>query len=251
MFENAALGMLVFAPGLAIGSFLNVIASRVPLDLSIGTSRSECMSCGHEIRWYDNIPLASFIVLRGRCRDCGARIPSRYPIVELGTALLVTLAFVVFGASWYAVLAAGFLVVLVAISVIDLEHHIIPNKIVLPAAAVTLVAHTLIDPSPEWAIAAVAAFAALLLVALIKPGAMGMGDVKLCLLLGAMLGRDVAVALLFGFILAMLPSLYLYARHGKSAGKMAIPLGPFLALGSTIALFFGGEILDAWLGLSG
>lgn len=251
MLENAALGVLVFAPGLAIGSFLNVVASRVPLNLSIGTSRSECLACGHEIRWYDNIPLASFVVLRGRCRDCRAPIPWRYPIVELGTALLVTLAFVVFGASWYALLAAGFLVVLVAISVIDLEHRLIPNRIVLPAAAVTLVAHTLIDPSPEWAIAAAAAFAFLLLIALIKPGAMGMGDVKLCLLLGAMLGRDVAVALLLGFVLAMLPSLYLYARHGRAAGNMAIPLGPFLALGSTIALFFGGEILDAWLGLSG
>jgi len=135
--------------------------------------------------------------------------------------------------------------------VIDLEHHLIPNRIVVPSAAVVLGGHTLIDPSPEWAIAAVAAFAALLIVALIKPGAMGMGDVKLCLLLGAMLGRDVAVALLLGFVAAMLPSLYLYARHGKAAGKMAIPLGPFLALGSAIALFSGGAILDAWLGLSG
>ena len=251
MFENAALGLIVFAPGLAIGSFLNVIASRVPMNLSIGTSRSECMTCGHEIRWYDNIPLLSFLVLRGRCRDCSASIPWRYPIVELGTALLVTLAFAWFGASWYAVLAAGFLVVLVAISVIDIEHHVIPNKIVLPAAAVTLVAHTLIDPSPEWAIAAAGAFLVLLTIALIKPGGMGMGDVKLCLLLGAMLGREVGVALLVGFVAAMIPSLYLYLRHGKAAGKMTIPLGPFLAFGGAVALFLGDRLLDAWLGLSG
>ena len=137
-------------------------------------------------------------MLRGRCRDCSASIPWRYPIVELGTALLITLAFARFGATAYAVLAAGFLVVLVAISAIDIEHHIIPNSIVLPAAAVTLVAHTLIDPSPEWAIAAIGAVAVLLTIALIKPGGMGMGDVKLCLLLGAMLGRNVGVALLVG-----------------------------------------------------
>ena len=93
--------------------------------------------------------------------------------------------------------------------------------------------------------------AVLLTIALIKPGGMGMGDVKLCLLLGAMLGRNVGVALLVGFLAAMIPSLYLYARHGKAAGKMTIPLGPFLALGSAVALFFGNEILDAWLGLSG
>ena len=137
MLENAALGVIVFGPGLAIGSFLNVVASRVPMNLAIGTSRSECMTCGHEIRWYDNIPLLSFIVLKGRCRDCSASIPWRYPIVELGTALLIALAFARFGATAYAVLAAGFLVVLVAISAIDIEHHIIPNKIVLPSSSRT------------------------------------------------------------------------------------------------------------------
>lgn len=250
MFENAALGVLAFAPGLAIGSFLNVIASRVPLNLAIGSTRSECMSCGHEIRWYDNVPLVSFLVLRGRCRDCSARIPFRYPLVELGTAVLVALAFASFGATAYAALAAAFLVVLVAISAIDFEHHLIPNRIVIPAAAVTLAVHTVIDPSVEWLVAALCASAGLLAIALIKPGGMGMGDVKLCLLLGAMLGRNVAVALFIGFIAASVPSLYLYARHGRAAGKMALPLGPFLALGATVALFFGDDLFDAWLGLS-
>jgi leader peptidase (prepilin peptidase) / N-methyltransferase len=251
MLESLSLGALAFAPGLAIGSFLNVIASRVPIHKPIGASRSVCMSCDAQIRGYDNIPVLSYLLLRGRCRDCKASIPMRYLLVELGTALLVAASFANFGLTWEALLAAAFCVVLVALTAIDIEHRIVPNRIVLPAAVVMLVAHTLVDPSPEWALGALGAFAALFVVALIQPGGMGMGDVKLCLFLGAMLGWNVFVGLFVGIIAGAAPAIVLAVRHGKAARKLTIPFAPFLAFGGVVALFFGDRLVDWWLGLTG
>jgi leader peptidase (prepilin peptidase)/N-methyltransferase len=135
----------------------------------------------------------------------------------------------------------------VAVSATDLEHRIIPNRIVLPAAAVVLAAQTAVHPSPEWAIGAIAASAFLLVAALAYPGGMGMGDVKLALLLGAMLGRTVTVALFVGMFAALVPGIVLLARHGSKGRKMGVPLAPFLALGSLVALFWGQPLLDLWL----
>ena len=242
-----ALAAVVFAPALALGSFLNVVAARVPLRRSIVRPPSACMSCGQEIRWYDNLPLVSYAVLRGRCRDCGVRIPWVYPAIELVTAVLIAGCVLAFGLTAEAAVSAFFCAVLVAISAIDLEHRIIPNRIVLPATVVVLVANTLRDPSPEWAVAALGASAFLLTAALIYPAGMGMGDVKLALLMGAALGKTVPVALIAGMVAAMVPSLVLFARHGSKARKMGIPFGPFLAIGSVVALFWGHAILDAYL----
>jgi leader peptidase (prepilin peptidase)/N-methyltransferase len=243
-----ALAALAFAPGLAVGSFLNVVAARVPLRRSIVRPASSCPSCGTEIAWRDNVPVLSWLLLRGRCRSCRASIPVRYPLVELGTALLVAACVVRFGLTADAAVAAFFCAVLVALSAIDAEHRILPNRIVLPAAAVVLAAQTILHPSPEWAIAAFGAAFFLLVAALAKPGGMGEGDIKLALLLGAMLGRTVTVGLMLGMIAAMVPSLALMARHGSSALKMKIPFGPFLALGAVLALFFGHPLLHAYLG---
>jgi len=245
------LAAIFFVPGLAFGSFLNVVAARVPLRRSIVSPPSACMGCGTPIQRRDNIPLLSYALLRGHCRACGASIPARYPAVELVTALLVAGSFWRFGLSADAVLSAAFCVVLVAISAIDLEFHIVPNRIVLPAAGVVLVAQTALHPSPEWAIAAIAASGFLLLAALAYPAGMGMGDVKLALLMGAMLGRTVAVALMVGMISALVPSVVLLARHGSKARKMGIPFAPFLAFGSVVALFAGGWLLDRYLALLG
>jgi len=231
-----ALALVVFAPGLGLGSFLNVVAARVPLRRSIVRPPSACMSCAQEIRWYDNVPLVSYAILRGRCRHCGVRIPLLYPGVELLTAVLIAGCVLAFG-----------LTVESAVSAIDLEHRIIPNRIVLPATVVVLVANTLRDPSPQWALAALGASAFLLTAALIYPAGMGMGDVKLALLMGAALGVTVPVALMAGMTAAMVPSLVLFARHGSKARKMGIPFGPFLAIGSVVALFWGHAILDAYL----
>jgi leader peptidase (prepilin peptidase)/N-methyltransferase len=242
-----ALALAAFAPGLALGSFLNVVAARVPLRRSIVRPPSACMSCGQEIRWYDNLPLVSYALLRGRCRDCGAKIPLVYPAVELVTALLIAGCVLAFGLTAKAAVAGFFCAVLVAVSAIDLEHRIIPNRIVIPATVVVLAANTLLDLSPEWAFAALGGSGFLLAAALVYPAGMGMGDVKLALLMGAALGKTVSVALMVGMVAAMIPGLYLLARHGSKARKMGIPFGPFLALGSVVALFWGADILDAYL----
>jgi leader peptidase (prepilin peptidase)/N-methyltransferase len=244
---NLALAAAAFAPALALGSFLNVVAARVPLRRSIVRPGSACMSCGTEIAWYDNIPLVSYAVLRGRCRACGASIPWRYPAVELATALLVAGCVLAFGASWDALVASFFCAVLVAVSATDLEHRIVPNRIVLPGAAVVLAAQTALHPSPEWALGALGASGFLFLAALAYPAGMGMGDVKLALLLGAMLGRSAAVALMVGMIAGLVPSVVLLARHGSKARKMGIPFAPFLALGGVVALFAGEQLIDAYL----
>ena len=175
----------------------------------------------------------------------------RYPLVEVGTALLVAASFFVFGLTWDALLAAAFCVVLVVLTAIDIEHRIVPNRIVLPAAAAMLVAHTLVDPSPEWALGALAAFALMFTVAFVNPGGMGMGDVKLCLFLGAMLGWNVFVGLFIGILAGAVPAIVLAVRHGRAARKLAIPFAPFLAFGAVVALFFGDAIVDWWLGLTG
>jgi leader peptidase (prepilin peptidase)/N-methyltransferase len=246
---NVALAAAVFAPALAVGSFLNVVAARVPLRRSIVHPGSACMSCGSEIAWYDNIPVVSYVVLRGRCRSCGERFSWRYPAVELATGLLVAGCILAFGATPDAAVAAVFCGVLVAVSATDLEHRIIPNRIVLPATAAVLVAQTALHPGVEWTLGAVGAGGFLLLAALVHPGGMGMGDVKLALLLGAMLGRSVGLALMVGLVSALVPSAVLFARHGRAARKMAIPLGPFLALGGVVGLFWGERLLDGYFSL--
>jgi leader peptidase (prepilin peptidase)/N-methyltransferase len=244
---DLALAAVFFAPGLALGSFLNVVAARVPLRRSIVRPGSACMSCGTPIAWHDNLPLVSYALLRGRCRACGARIPVRYPAVELVTAALVAGCALAFGLTFHALVAAFFCAALVAVSATDLEHRIVPNRIVVPAAAIVLAAQPALEPSPEWAIAALGASGFLLAAAVVYPAGMGMGDVKLALLMGAALGRTVPVALMAGMVAALLPSVVLFARHGAKARKMGIPFGPFLAIGSVVALFAGHALLDAYL----
>ena len=246
---DAAAALIALAPGLALGSFLNVVAARVPLRRSVVSPSSACMSCGERIAWHDNIPVLSWFLLRGRCRHCSARIPWVYPAVELATAFLVAGCVLEFGVSADALVAAFFCAVLVVISATDLEHRIIPNRVVLPATVIVLAAQTVLHPSPEWMIAALGASGFLFAAAVAYPAGMGMGDVKLALLMGAMLGRVVPVAMMIGMLLAMVPSVYLLVRHGGAARKMGIPFGPFLALGSVIALFWGDDLLEGYLAL--
>lgn len=246
---NAVLAALFAFPALALGSFVNVVAARVPVRLSVVRPGSRCMSCSTPIAWYDNVPILSYVLLRGRCRSCGAGIGLLYPAVELVTALLVTSCVFTFGLSGRAAVAAFFCCVLVAVSATDLERRIIPNRIVLPATAVVLVGQTAVEPSPEWLIASLGASLFLFAAVLAYPSGMGMGDVKLALLLGAALGRGVVVALMLAMLSALVPAVVLLARHGPAARKMAIPFGPFLAFGSVVALFAGGALLDAYFGV--
>ena len=247
---NAAAAAFVLAPALALGSFLNVVVARVPARQSLLRPPSSCGTCGSEILWRDNIPILSYVLLRGRCRHCAAPISATYPLVEAVTALLVVTCVAVYGPTAEAAFAAGFCAVLVTLSVIDARHRIVPDRIVLPAAGIALVAHTAIDPSLEWALWSLLAAGGLFLVVLAYPKGLGLGDVKLALLLGAALGAAVTVALMIGLLAALVPAAVLVRRHGaSSARKMRVPLVPFLSLGAVLALFFGDAVLDAYLAL--
>jgi leader peptidase (prepilin peptidase)/N-methyltransferase len=245
------LAAIALAPGLALGSFLNVVAARVPLKRSLVSPGSACMSCEQEIAWYDNVPPLSYLVLRGRCRGCGTRIPLRYPTVELVAAVLFAACFWKFGLSGSALVGAFFCLTLVAISATDLEHRIIPNKIVVPAGLIVLAANTGLHPGPRWAIAAFGASGFLLVSALVYPSGMGMGDVKLAFLMGAALGVSVMPAMFIGMVAALVPSFVLFAKHGVAARKMYVPFGPFLSFGAVVALFAGPWLVHLYLGTTG
>jgi leader peptidase (prepilin peptidase)/N-methyltransferase len=250
---NLALAFVVVPPALAIGSFLNVVAARLPEGRSLVHPPSACGACGTQIAWRDNVPVVSYLLLRGKCRSCGERIGLRYLAVELLTGLLIGLCFLRFGLTAEAFVASFFCAVLVVLSAIDFERHILPDKIVLPSAAAVFLAQLALYPDRwlEWVLAPLGAALFLFLALLAYPKGMGMGDVKLCLLLGAMLGKLVVVALMIGMVSALVPAIVLVARHGSAARKMAIPFGPFLAFGAVIALFFGDALLDAYLSGSG
>ena len=246
---NAAAAAFVLAPALALGSFLNVVAARVPARRSIIRPPSSCGSCSREILWRDNIPVLSYVLLRGHCRHCDARISPGYPLVEAATAALIVASVAVFGPTPEAALASGFCAVLLTLSVIDARLRIVPDRIVLPAAASALVVHTLLDPSSEWLLSALAAGGVLFAVVLAFPEGLGMRDVKLALLLGAVLGAPVSVALMLGLLAAQVPSAVFVARHGAAARKMGVPLVPFLSLGALVTLFVGERLLDSYLAL--
>src|SRR6188508_583023 len=211
---DAALALVVFAPALALGSFLNVVAARLPEHRSLVRPRSACGSCGAEIAWHDNIPVVSYFVLRGRCRSCKASFSARYPAVEIATALLVAACFWHFGLTGEAVVGAYFCAALVVLSAIDAERRILPDLIVLPSFVIVLTANMILAPErwKEWLAASLGASLFLFL----------------ALLLGAGLGWTVSVGMMIGMVSALFASSVLFARHGLAARKMGIPFGPFL-----------------------
>jgi leader peptidase (prepilin peptidase)/N-methyltransferase len=238
--------------GAAVGSFLNVVAYRLPRGQSVIGPRSRCPACESQIAGYDNIPIVSWVVLGGKCRTCAVSISVRYPLVEGITAALF--AAVALRADSSAELWPGLALVsmLVLVAVVDLEHRIVPNRVLAAAAAAGLVLWLLTDPGrvPENLIAGGAAGAALLIPALAYPKGMGMGDVKLAAILGLFLGRSVAPALLAGFALGSLAGLAIIAARGASARRRTIPFAPYLAMGAVVGQLYGAEILDWYLGLA-
>jgi leader peptidase (prepilin peptidase)/N-methyltransferase len=244
--------MPVFAAlaGLVTGSFLNVVAYRLPRGESLVTPGSHCQSCGAAVKPYDNIPVLGWLVLRGRCRNCHAKISSRYPLVEAATAVLAVAVVVTNHSAHDIVLGLLLVAILVPVALIDLDHRLIPNKITLPAAVAAIAGGLATKPSgvPEQLIAGGAAGAFLLLFALAYPRGMGMGDVKLAGVLGLFLGREVAVALFAGVFAATVVGVMIIARTGLADGrKTAVPFGPFLALGGVIALLAGPSIVHWYL----
>jgi leader peptidase (prepilin peptidase)/N-methyltransferase len=243
--------VLAVPAGLIFGSFATVVAHRVPRHESFVVGRSRCPHCGATIAAYDNIPVVSWLLLRGRCRSCDAAIPARYPLTELTMAALFAATVLILGTDDATELALGlaFCALLVVVTLTDLERRVIPNA-VLAAGAIAAVGITAIgDPSglPDSAIAAAAAGGLLFGVALLYPRGMGMGDVKLAAVMGLYLGRAVAPALLIGFAAGALVGLVMIARRGSSARKQAVPFGPFLALGGVVALWYGNAIVDWYL----
>ncbi|HKB51816.1 MAG TPA: prepilin peptidase [Solirubrobacterales bacterium] len=247
----AAIASFGFLGGAVTGSFLSVVAHRVPRGESIVGPRSRCASCGVQIAAYDNIPILSWLLLRGRCRHCGERISVRYPLIEVATGLLfAATALVLRDEPAQLVLGLVFVATLAAITLTDLELRVIPNKVLIVSAGAGVVLAAALDPSslPERAIGAAAAGGLLFAVALAYPRGMGMGDVKLAAVMGLYLGRSVAPALLIAFAAGSLFGLALIARHGAAARKQAVPFGPFLALGGVIGLLAGDQIVDWYLG---
>ena len=234
--------------GLVIGSFLNVVAYRLPRGESIVTPPSHCPGCDTQIRPWDNIPLLSWIFLRGRCRSCQTRISPRYPLVELLTAVLFAALAVAKGLNDDLVVLLPFAAMLIAVADIDLEHRIVPNKIVVPMAVYGVAASAVVRTGmlPELLIAGAAAFTFLLIAALIHPAGMGMGDVKLAGVMGLYLGASIAPALLVAFLSGSVVGLAVMARHGASGRKKGVPFAPFLALGAVVALFAGPELIHLY-----
>jgi leader peptidase (prepilin peptidase)/N-methyltransferase len=248
--EMAAAATIAFVGGAVAGSFLSVVAHRVPRGESILGPRSRCAGCGEQIAAYDNIPIASWLLLRGRCRHCGGRISPRYPLIELATGLAFAATVLVFqGDAAQLALGLVFVATLGAITLTDLERRLIPNRILIVATIAGVALAAVLDPSslPERAVAAVAAGGLLFAVALAYPRGMGMGDVKLAAVMGLYLGRSVAPALLIAFLAGSIVGLAIVARHGAEARKRAIPFGPFLALGGLAGLLAGEEMVDWYL----
>ena len=236
--------------GATIGSFLNVVAYRLPRSESLVHPGSHCPGCGTAIKAYDNVPVLGWLWLRGRCRSCRKPISPRYPVIEATTGALAVAVVLTKHSAADIVLGLLLVAVLVPIALIDFEHRIIPNKITLPAAIAAVAIGAALDLRgvPEQLIAGAAAGGFLLAFALAYPRGMGMGDVKLAAVLGLFLGRSAAVAILVGVLTATLVGAGVMARVGVEKGrKTAVPFGPFLALGGVIGLLAGPAIIHWYL----
>ncbi len=236
---------LAVLAGLALGSFSTVVAWRWPREESLVSPRSHCTTCARTLRPSELVPVVSWVLQGGRCRGCGTAVPARYPLIELTSAALAGVAIATFGPTLQGVAAAVLGVALVPVVVIDLQHRLIPDVIVLPAAALALAAAVAGDPDRWWQPLAGALGAAgfMFLLWVAYPGGMGLGDVKLALLMGAVLGASVIPALALAFLAGALLGGILLVRHGSAARKMAVPFGPFLAAGALVALWWGPSML--------
>jgi leader peptidase (prepilin peptidase)/N-methyltransferase len=236
--------------GAIVGSFLNVVAYRLPRHESLLSPGSHCPSCGAAVKPYDNIPIISWLLLRGRCRSCSASISVRYPFVEALTAALCVGAVLTHRSAAGIALSVVLILLVVPAALIDLEHRIIPNRITALGAVLAIVLGLALDPAgePERVISGAGAGGFLLLAALAYPGGMGMGDVKLAAVMGLFLGRAVGAAVLIALLAGLLAGAFVIARKGARAGrKTAVPFGPFLALGALVAVFAGVDLVDLYV----
>jgi leader peptidase (prepilin peptidase)/N-methyltransferase len=246
----ASAAVLAGALGLLLGSFLNVVAFRLPRGESLAFPGSHCPACDTPIKPYDNVPVLSWLWLKGRCRACRGSISARYPVVEASTAALLVAVVLAKGADRDAWLGLAFVLLLVPVTLIDLDHRIIPNKLMLVGAVVSVAIVLVTDPGSltEHLIAAGAAGGFLLVAALAYPAGMGMGDVKLAGVMGLFLGRSVGPAMLVALVAGSVVGAAIIARKGAVEGrKTAIPFGPYLAFGGLVGLFAGEALADRYL----
>jgi leader peptidase (prepilin peptidase) / N-methyltransferase len=244
--EAAAAGLF----GAIFGSFLNVVVHRMPRRESLVKPASHCTTCGTPVKPYDNVPILSWLALRGHCRGCGSPISVRYPLVEALTAALCAGAVLTHSSAAGIALSVALILLIVPAALIDLEHRIIPNRITGFGALLALAIGLALDPSgePTRLICAVAAGGFLLIAALAYPGGMGMGDVKLAGMMGLFLGTAVAPALLIALLAGVALGAVVIARKGAQAGrKTAVPFGPSLALGALAAVFYGHQLVDVYV----
>lgn len=243
-----------FIFGLVIGSFLNVCIHRLPSSQSIVHPRSRCPQCGHLIRVYDNIPVLSYLLLRGRCRDCGARISLRYPVVELLSGAFAAMALARFGLGWQALLMYALIAAFLVITFIDLDHRIIPDVITLPGIPIGLAASFgpgMISPL-ESLVGILAGGGSLFLVAwgyqlVTQREGMGGGDIKLLAMIGAFIGwKGVLLTIFIASLTGTLAGMALILRR-RGDMKLAVPFGPFLAVGAIAYLFMGPELMSWYL----
>jgi leader peptidase (prepilin peptidase) / N-methyltransferase len=235
--------------GAIIGSFLNVCIYRIPRGESILRPRSHCPHCEAVIRFYDNIPILSFLILRGRCRQCGAPISWRYPLVEALNAGGYIFLLLKFGPSWHLPVYAFLFSSLIVVTFIDLSHQIVPDRITLPGIVVGAVAAATVLPAGlvNALIGIVLGGGLFYLVAILSRGGMGGGDIKLIAMIGAFLGwRDVLLTIFIAALTGSIVGVYLMIVLGKDR-KYPVPFGPFLALGAIVSLYWGPEIL-VWYG---
>ena len=237
--------------GALVGSFLNVVVWRLPRGESVVKPRSRCPHCRTPIRARHNVPVVAWLALRGRCSDCAAPIPLRYPLTEALTAALYVAVVAATGADRDAILGLLLVSALVPIALIDLEHRRIPNVITGPAALLAIAVLAVLRPErlPEHLLAGAVAFTVFLLVALAAPRGMGMGDVKLAGVLGLFLGWAVAPAILVALLAGSVAGIVLAARSGVAqARKTTVPFGPFLALGGVTGILVGSQAVTWYLG---
>ncbi len=246
------MGWFAFLFGLCVGSFLNVCIYRLPLSRSVVHPRSACPHCGRTIRAYDNIPCLSWLILRGRCRDCGTSISARYPLVELISGAFAVMTVARFGFGWHGLIVYLLVAALLVVTFIDLDHRIIPDVITLPGIPVGLAASFgLTDLTPlDSLLGILAGGGSLFLVAwgyqlLTKRDGMGGGDIKLLAMIGAFIGwQGVLMTIFVASFTGTLAGVALILRRGGDM-KLAVPFGPFLAVGAVAYLFIGPGLI-AW-----
>jgi leader peptidase (prepilin peptidase)/N-methyltransferase len=236
------------ALGAVIGSFLNVVIHRLPRGESLVSPGSRCPSCGAPVAPYDNVPVLSWLLLRGRCRRCDAPISPRYPVVELLAAAVFAAVVAVRGFDNDLVLELPFVACLIALAGIDLDHKLLPNRIVYPMAAYGLAATAVVDSGDlvEHLIAAAGGFLFLFVAVLAYPKGMGLGDVKLAGAMGLYLGLSIVPAMLVAFLTGTIVGLGIMAREGVQARKKAVPFGVFLALGGIVGVLAGPELIELY-----